>query len=136
MINFEKKLKDKKIFVTGHTGFTGSWACLWLQKIGSEILGYSLPSHTSPSLFKSLHLDKNVNSIYGDVCNYELIKESISKVSYKKKILIVAHRLSTIKEADNILVLNQGRIVETGNHESLLGKKQLYKKLWDVQSKN
>ena len=79
MINFEKKLKDKKIFVTGHTGFTGSWVCLWLQKIGSEILGYSLPSHTSPSLFKSLHLDKNVNSIYGDVCNYELIKESIIK---------------------------------------------------------
>ena len=75
MINFEKKLKDKKIFVTGHTGFTGSWACLWLQKIGSEILGYSLPPHTSPSLFKSLHLDKNVNSIYGDVCNYELINE-------------------------------------------------------------
>ncbi len=71
-----------------------------------------------------------------DSKNEELIKESISKVSHKKIILIVAHRLSTIKEADNILVLNQGRIVERGNHESLLNLNRIYSELWNIQSKS
>jgi CDP-glucose 4,6-dehydratase len=77
LINFEKILKNKKIFVTGHTGFTGSWVCLWLQNIGSKVLGYSLPPHTSPSLFKSLGLDKTISSIYEDIGNYKLLKNSI-----------------------------------------------------------
>ena len=71
-----------------------------------------------------------------DSINEELIKESISKVSHKKIILIVAHRLSTIKEADNILVLNQGRIVERGNHKSLLNQNRIYSELWNIQSKS
>ena len=71
-----------------------------------------------------------------DSINEELIKESISKVSYKKIILIVAHRLSTIKEADNILVLNQGRIVEIGDHKSLLNLNGIYSELWNIQSKS
>ena len=77
MINFEKKLKNKKIFVTGHTGFTGSWACFWLHNIGSEVFGYSLPPHTSPSLFEGLNLEKKIKSVYGDICNYKLLKKSI-----------------------------------------------------------
>ena len=77
MINFEKQLKNKKIFITGHTGFTGSWVCLWLNNIGSEILGYSLPPHTSPSLFNLLGLEKKINSIYADIADYKLLKESI-----------------------------------------------------------
>ena len=43
--------KDKKVFVTGHTGFKGSWLCLWLQKMGAEVKGYSLEAPTKPSLF-------------------------------------------------------------------------------------
>ena len=81
-----------------------------------------------------LILDEATSAL--DSKNEEFIKENIAKNRSNKIILIVAHRLSTIKEADNILVLNQGRIVETGNHESLLVKKQLYKKLWDIQSNN
>ena len=71
-----------------------------------------------------------------DSINEELIKESISKFSHKKIILIVAHRLSTIKEADNILVVNQGRIVERGDHNSLLNKNRIYSELWNIQSKS
>jgi CDP-glucose 4,6-dehydratase len=77
LINFQKKLKNKKVFVTGNTGFTGSWACFWLKSIGAQILGFSLPPNTSPSLFKSLNLDNEMKTIYGDICNYELLKKAI-----------------------------------------------------------
>lgn len=86
MINFEEKLKNKKIFVTGHTGFTGSWVCFWLKKIGSNILGYSLPPPTSPSLFEALNLNKEIKSIYDDINNYKLLKKSI--ISFQPDIIL------------------------------------------------
>tara|TARA_X000000950_G_scaffold255904_1_gene320951 strand:+ start:720 stop:890 length:171 start_codon:yes stop_codon:yes gene_type:complete len=43
--------KNKKVFLTGHTGFKGSWTSLWLQVLGADIQGYSLEPATSPSLF-------------------------------------------------------------------------------------
>ena len=81
-----------------------------------------------------LILDEATSAL--DSKNEELIIKNIAKYSSNKIILIVAHRLSTIKKADNILVLNHGRIVESGNHKFLLEQKQIYTKLWEIQSKN
>ncbi|WP_322015062.1 CDP-glucose 4,6-dehydratase [Paraburkholderia sp. J12] len=75
---FELALADKKIFVTGHTGFTGSWVCLWLRMIGAEIAGYSLPPETSPSLFAAAGLEKDVSTTFGDIVDYDHLLESIS----------------------------------------------------------
>jgi len=47
-----KFLKNKKVFVTGHTGFKGGWLCLILNLLGAKITGYSLKPKTNPSLFK------------------------------------------------------------------------------------
>ena len=80
-----------------------------------------------------LILDEATSAL--DSQNEEFIKQNIAINRFNKIILIVAHRLSTIREADNILVLDQGRIVERGNHEFLLDQKQIYKKLWEMQSK-
>ena len=77
MIDFEKSLKNKKIFVTGNTGFTGSWVCFWLKSIGAETIGFSLPPNTSPALFSSLNLDKEMKTIFGNICDYEFLKKSI-----------------------------------------------------------
>ena len=44
--------KDKRVLVTGHTGFKGSWLSLWLQEKGVNVIGYSLPPPTRPSLFE------------------------------------------------------------------------------------
>lgn len=46
----------KKVLVTGHTGFKGSWLSLWLQELGAELSGYALPAHTDPSLYSILNL--------------------------------------------------------------------------------
>jgi CDP-glucose 4,6-dehydratase len=67
--------KDKKVFITGHTGFKGSWMSLWLKKLNAEIVGYSLPPQTSPNHFDLLNLD--IDSHYENICNLEILKKTI-----------------------------------------------------------
>ena len=62
----------------------------------------------------------------------EIIK-NLEKISENKTTLIIAHRLSTVSKADNIIVIDQGRIVESGNHEQLLKAKGLYAEMWEKQ---
>jgi ATP-binding cassette subfamily B protein len=63
----------------------------------------------------------------------QLILESLKQVAEKHTTLVIAHRLSTIIDADNIIVLDKGSIVEQGTHQELLGQKGLYAHLWTLQ---
>ena len=65
--------------------------------------------------------------------NEKLFQSFIEKYQHKKTIIIIAHRLSTIKNVDKIFVIDKGNIVETGNHQDLMQKNGLYKKLVDLQ---
>ncbi len=62
------------------------------------------------------------------------IQRSLAKITSNRTTLVIAHRLSTIKNADKIIVLNEGRIVESGTHDYLLKKEGLYSDLWRVQA--
>jgi CDP-glucose 4,6-dehydratase len=64
---FNGAFADKIIFVTGHTGFKGSWLCEWLLQLGAEITGYSLPPETKPALFNQLRLKSRLNHVIGDI---------------------------------------------------------------------
>ncbi len=64
-----------------------------------------------------------------------LIQKALFKLLRGRTSLVIAHRLSTIREADRILVLYDGRIVEEGNHETLMKKKGLYYRLYQIQFK-
>ena len=66
--------KGKRVLITGHTGFKGSWLSLWLQSVGSDVLGYALPPPTRPSLFEIAHVEKGKKSIVGDVRDHEYLK--------------------------------------------------------------
>jgi CDP-glucose 4,6-dehydratase len=70
-------LKGKKVFVTGHTGFTGSWACIWLNQIGCEVFGYSLEPETTPNLFSEAEVGKLVNGKIADIRNFENLREAV-----------------------------------------------------------
>lgn len=72
--------KGKRVLVTGHTGFKGSWMCEVLALQGAEVTGYALNMPTEPSLFKILHLDKKVNSIIGDIRDLEHLKKVFAEV--------------------------------------------------------
>ena len=59
--------KDRKVFLTGHTGFKGSWLSLWLQILGAKTTGYALNPKTTPSIFEVAKVAQGMNSIIGDI---------------------------------------------------------------------
>ena len=78
--------KNKKVFLTGHTGFKGSWASLWLLKAGAQLTGYSKDIPTNPSLFEELKISQDMNSIIGDVRDLDFLKKSV--VEAKPEVII------------------------------------------------
>ena len=69
--------KGKKVFLTGHTGFKGSWLSIWLNELGAEVCGYALEPNTTPSLFKLSNVEKYITSVIGDIRDLLLLKESM-----------------------------------------------------------
>lgn len=69
----------KKVFITGHTGFKGSWLSLWLQKLNAKVIGYALKPPTLPNLFSEAKIEQGMLSIIGDVRNYDFLKTSLLK---------------------------------------------------------
>ena len=69
-----------------------------------------------------------------DAENEYLIQKALDRLTKNKTVIIIAHKLSTIKNVDHIFVLNNGEIVEEGNHETLMDLNDYYKKLWDIHS--
>lgn len=63
--------KNKKVFVTGHSGFKGAWLAFVLSSFGAEVKGYALTPDTSPNLFETIKLDKIMDSVMGDIRNFE-----------------------------------------------------------------
>lgn len=64
----------KKVFVTGHTGFKGSWLCCALLKFGARVTGYSLPSPTEPSLYNIIGLSPKIDEEIGDIRDYKKLE--------------------------------------------------------------
>ena len=71
--------KGKRVFVTGHTGFKGSWLCKMLANVGAEVTGYSLNPPTTPSLFEIAEIENDVHSVIGDVRNYRELKAAFDE---------------------------------------------------------
>jgi CDP-glucose 4,6-dehydratase len=69
--------KDKRVFVTGHTGFKGSWLSLWLNKLGAIVSGYSLPPTSAQALFSELDLGAKITSAFGDVSDYTALRNAL-----------------------------------------------------------
>lgn len=85
MNNFKflnKFWKNKKVFLTGHTGFKGTWFSILLSLLGAKVIGYSLKPSTSPNLYNLIKLNKLIHkSLYGDIRDYNKLKKSIIKFS-------------------------------------------------------
>lgn len=78
--------KGKTVLITGHTGFKGSWMCKVLQKIGANVVGYSLQSPTEPNLFEMAKLGEKMHSIIGDIRDLDRLNEIFDQ--YQPEIVI------------------------------------------------
>jgi CDP-glucose 4,6-dehydratase len=71
--------KSKKVFITGHTGFKGSWLCLWLERLGAEVTGFALEPPTEPNLFTLSHAGSDMRSVVGDVRDGAALKRAMQE---------------------------------------------------------
>ncbi len=78
--------QGKRVFLTGHTGFKGSWLSLWLVSLGAEVKGYALNPSTSPSLFNEAKIDSIIDSQIADIRDQDVLYESM--ISFSPDILI------------------------------------------------
>lgn len=75
-----KVYRDKKILITGHTGFKGSWLTIWLLSLGAKVTGYSLYLPSEPSNFKVCKLEKKVEHIKGDVRDFDKMLQVFKQI--------------------------------------------------------
>ena len=78
--------QGKRVFLTGHTGFKGSWLSLWLVSLGAEVKGYALNPSTSPSLFNEAKINSIVDSQIGDIRDQNMLHKSM--IEFNPDILI------------------------------------------------
>lgn len=71
--------KNKRVLITGHTGFKGSWLCLWLEHLGADVTGFSLPPPTSPNLFTIADVAQGITSVIGDIRNFNELQSVVNE---------------------------------------------------------
>jgi len=95
--------KGKKVFLTGHTGFKGSWLTLWLYHMGARVTGYAMPAPTNPSLFEVGNIKEVMTeSVIGDVAELELLSRSMKKADPEIVIHMAAQPLVRESYADPV----------------------------------
>ena len=73
--------KNRRVFITGHTGFKGMWLCRMLVKFGAEVTGYSLPSPTEEGgkVFRAIEIETSMHSVIGDIRNFAALKKAFDE---------------------------------------------------------
>lgn len=69
--------RNRRVFITGHTGFKGSWLSLYLYKLGASICGYALPPETKECMYTISGVDRVLTSVFGDICDLDLLRTAM-----------------------------------------------------------
>ena len=71
--------RNKRVLITGHTGFKGSWLAFWLKFLEAEVCGYSLAPETAPNLFENLKIENQIKSVFGDVRDLSAFEKTLDE---------------------------------------------------------
>ena len=116
---FKKFFRNKKIIVTGHTGFKGSWLTLWLTLLGAKVTGVSIGYPTSPSHFKAISLEDSINHNILDIRNLKNLEKIVSKTQPDFIFHLAAQSLVKKSYTDPLLTWGSNTIGSINILESL-----------------
>lgn len=106
--------QNKKVFITGHTGFKGSWLSLWLSSLGAKVTGYALAPEINPTLFELAKVQTLVDSQIGDICDYQKMCETMVKADPDIVIHMAAQAL--VRDSyESPLATYQSNVIGTAN---------------------
>jgi CDP-glucose 4,6-dehydratase len=102
LLDFELVLRGARVFVTGHSGFTGGWLISWLKRIGCDVAGLALEPATEPSLFVAAKLADGITSTIGDIRDFATVRDTIARHRPSVIIHLAAQPLVSKSFADPI----------------------------------
>ncbi len=111
---FHNAYHNKKVLVTGNTGFKGSWITVWLLELGAEVYGISDQIPTRPSHFEAAHLSKKIEYFELDICHLERVQKTIQKIQPDFLFHLAAQPLVRLSYEDPVTTLNTN-IIGTAN---------------------
>ena len=119
---FNNIYNNKKVFLSGHTGFKGSWLALWLTSLGAEVCGYSLAPNTNPSMFNELKIGERITkSIFGDILDEEKLHRTMNEFQPDIVFHLAAQPLVRLSYAEPVMtyktnVIGSLNVLETARH--------------------
>ena len=124
---------NKKVFVTGSTGFKGSWLSIWLHSMGAKVYGYALKPITKNDNFVVTNLENKINQEYGDICDFSKLESAIERI--KPEIIFHLAAQPIVKDAyDNPLLTIKTNILGTANLFEICKDKSYLKVIINVTS--
>lgn len=79
MAPFQGFYENKRVFVTGHTGFKGAWLAVWLKSLGAEVTGYSIEPPSTLNLFEAAGLEQEINHVHGDILDTDTLNKAMAE---------------------------------------------------------